>query len=51
MHTGFRQGTMKETSWKTWVQMEDNINVDLTEMGRGGMDCIVAQEWASGELQ
>jgi len=32
--------------------MEDNINVDLTEMGRGAMDCInVAQEWASGGLQ
>lgn len=52
MHIGFWWGTMNETTWKTWVQMEDNIKVDLTEMGCEGMDCInVAQEWASGGLQ
>lgn len=52
MHTGLWWGNMKETTWKTWVQMEDNIKVDLTKMGCEGMDCInVAHEQASGGLQ
>ena len=52
MHTGFWWGNTKETTWKASVQMEDNIKVDLTEMGCEGMGCVnVAQDWASGGLQ
>ena len=30
----------KETIWKTQPRWEDNIKIDLQELGRGGMDWI-----------
>ena len=48
MHTGFWWGNLREreqlgTSRRRW---EDNINMDLQEVGCGGMDWIdLAQEW------
>ena len=41
VYTGFWWGNLMEnTIWKTQTQMEDNIKMDLLEVGCEGMDQI-----------
>ena len=53
VHTGFQRGVLeKENTWKTQQRPEDNIKMDIQEMGWGDMEWIdLAQDkdklWAN----